>query len=110
MLLWSPKTYAGMLFFSQLLPILPSVQACLAINIDFGWNPSVQLFNDLNCSVSTGFGATDDGIGVITVLQLIRFFTTSGNEPKKGIVAMLNNGEEDFLNGNLKANLISFNI
>lgn len=50
-------------------------------------------------SVATGFGATDDGVGVITVLQMIRYFTTSGNRPKKGIVALLNNGEEDFLNG-----------
>lgn len=50
-------------------------------------------------SVSTGFGATDDGVGVITILQLIRYFTTFGNRPKKGIVALLNNGEEDFLNG-----------
>ncbi len=50
-------------------------------------------------SVSTGFGATDDGVGVITILQLIRYFTTSGNRPKKGIVALFNNGEEDFLNG-----------
>jgi hypothetical protein len=50
-------------------------------------------------SVSTGFGATDDGIGCICVLQLIRYFTTSGNQPKKGVVALLNNGEEDFLNG-----------
>lgn len=50
-------------------------------------------------SVSTGFGATDDGVGVITTLQLIRYFTTTGNRPKKGIVALFNNGEEDFLNG-----------
>jgi hypothetical protein len=50
-------------------------------------------------SVSTGFGATDDGVGVVTVLQLIKFFTTAGKQPVKGIVAMLNNGEEDFLNG-----------
>lgn len=50
-------------------------------------------------SVSTGYGATDDGVGVVTVLQLIKYFTTSGHEPKRGIVALLNNGEEDFLNG-----------
>ncbi|KAL1641239.1 hypothetical protein SLS58_006141 [Diplodia intermedia] len=50
-------------------------------------------------SVSTGFGATDDGVGVVTVLQLISYFTTKGNQPKKGIVALLNNGEEDWLNG-----------
>lgn len=50
-------------------------------------------------SVSTGFGATDDGIGVVTILQLIKYYTSSGNTPKKGIVALLNNGEEDYLNG-----------
>ena len=50
-------------------------------------------------SVSTGFGATDDGVGVVTVLQLMKYFTTAGDKPKKGIVALLNNGEEDFLNG-----------
>jgi hypothetical protein len=50
-------------------------------------------------SVSTGFGATDDGVGVITALQLIKYFTTPGNTPKKGVVALFNNGEEDGLYG-----------
>jgi hypothetical protein len=50
-------------------------------------------------SVSTGYGATDDGMGVITALQLIRYFTTKGNTPKKGVVVLLNNGEEDGLYG-----------
>ncbi|MCJ1451663.1 hypothetical protein MMC28_002003 [Mycoblastus sanguinarius] len=50
-------------------------------------------------SVSTGFGASDDGVGVISVLQLIKYFSSKGRQPKKGIVALLNNGEEDFLNG-----------
>lgn len=50
-------------------------------------------------SVSTGFGATDDGVGVVSVLQLIAHFSTEGNQPKKGIVALLNNGEEDGLYG-----------
>jgi Peptidase family M28 len=50
-------------------------------------------------SVSTGFGATDDGVGVVCILQLIRYYTTPGNAPKKGLVALFNNGEEDFLNG-----------
>lgn len=47
-------------------------------------------------------------MGVINVLQLIRFFTTPGNEPKKGIVALLNNGEEDFLNGKVGSRHISY--
>lgn len=50
-------------------------------------------------SVSTAFGATDDGVGVVTLLQIIKFFTLDGNRPKKGVVALFNNGEEDFLNG-----------
>ncbi|KAL2074122.1 hypothetical protein VTL71DRAFT_7900 [Oculimacula yallundae] len=50
-------------------------------------------------SVSTGFGATDDGMGVITALQLIKYYTTEGNTPKRGVIVLLNNGEEDGLYG-----------
>ena len=50
-------------------------------------------------SVSTGFGATDDGVGVVTILQLIKHYSKEGHQPKRGLVALLNNGEEDFLNG-----------
>jgi hypothetical protein len=50
-------------------------------------------------SVSTGFGATDDGVGVVSVLQLLSYFTESANWPRRTVVLLLNNGEEDFLNG-----------
>lgn len=50
-------------------------------------------------SVATGFGATDNGMGVVSVLQLIKYFTTPGHQPRHGIVALLNNGEEDYLYG-----------
>lgn len=50
-------------------------------------------------SVSTGFGATDDGVGVVSILQLLKYYTTPGNAPKHGLVLLLNDGEEDFLNG-----------
>lgn len=50
-------------------------------------------------SVSTGYGATDDGVGVVTVLQLLSYFTTKGNTPKRGVVALLNNAEEEGLYG-----------
>ncbi|KAJ9636655.1 hypothetical protein H2204_005255 [Knufia peltigerae] len=50
-------------------------------------------------SVSTGFGSTDDGVGVICVLQLLKYFSTPDNKPKNGVLLLLNNGEEDFLNG-----------
>ncbi|KAK4507590.1 hypothetical protein PRZ48_001325 [Zasmidium cellare] len=50
-------------------------------------------------SVPSGMGATDDGVGVVTVLQLISHFTAKGKQPKRGIVALLNNGEENGLYG-----------
>ncbi|PKS11039.1 hypothetical protein jhhlp_002800 [Lomentospora prolificans] len=50
-------------------------------------------------SVSTGYGATDDGVGVVTILQIISYFTSPGNQPKHGIIALLNNGEEDYMWG-----------
>ncbi|KAF1951986.1 endoplasmic reticulum metallopeptidase 1 [Byssothecium circinans] len=50
-------------------------------------------------SVSTGYGATDDGVGVVTILQLLSFFTEESNWPKRTVILLLNNGEEDFLNG-----------
>ncbi|KAI1126414.1 hypothetical protein F5Y10DRAFT_244962 [Nemania abortiva] len=50
-------------------------------------------------SVSTGFGATDDGMGCITVMAMVDYFSRPENQPQKGIVALLNNNEEDFLWG-----------
>ncbi|KAH6642411.1 endoplasmic reticulum metallopeptidase 1 [Boeremia exigua] len=50
-------------------------------------------------SVSSGYGATDDGVGVVCVLQLLSYFTERDNWPKRSIILLLNNGEEDFLNG-----------
>lgn len=50
-------------------------------------------------SVSSGYGATDDGVGIVTILQLISHFTTKGNRPRRGIVALLNNAEENGLFG-----------
>jgi hypothetical protein len=38
-------------------------------------------------------------VGVVTVLQLISYFTAEGNKPKRGVVALLNNGEENGLYG-----------
>lgn len=61
--------------------------------------PGGVLVNAHYDSVSTGFGATDDGVGVISVLQLISYFSKDGNQPKRGILALLNNGEEDGLYG-----------
>lgn len=50
-------------------------------------------------SVSTGFGATDDGMAVVSVLQLVKYFSAAEHQPQRGIVALLNNNEEDWLWG-----------
>lgn len=50
-------------------------------------------------SVSSGYGATDDGVGVVCILQLLSYLTEEKNWPKRTVILLLNNGEEDFLNG-----------
>ena len=67
-------------------PRLLSGEPCVLVNAHFD-------------SVSTGFGATDDGVGVVSLLQLIKHYTTPGYYPRHCFVALLNNGEEDYLNG-----------
>ena len=49
--------------------------------------------------VSTGYGATDDGMSCVSLLQMISHFTSKGNQPKNGIVFLFNNAEEDGLLG-----------
>ncbi|KAG8630154.1 hypothetical protein KVT40_001773 [Elsinoe batatas] len=60
---------------------------------------SLTLVNSHYDSVSTGYGATDDGAGVVSMLQLLSHFTSPGKQPKHGIVLLWNNGEEDGLYG-----------
>ncbi|KAF8323030.1 Zn-dependent exopeptidase [Clavulina sp. PMI_390] len=48
-------------------------------------------------SVSTGGGATDDGMGTATLMQLVNYFAE--HPPLRSVVIFINNGEEDFLNG-----------
>ncbi|KAK1964383.1 putative zinc metalloprotease [Colletotrichum sublineola] len=50
-------------------------------------------------SVSTGYGATDDGMGCVSLLQMLNYYTSPGRQPRRGIVLLLNNGEEDGLYG-----------
>ena len=48
-------------------------------------------------------GATDDGTAVVSVLQLISYFTNPTTplekRPKRDIMFLFNNGEEDYLVG-----------
>ncbi|KAF8711662.1 Peptidase family M28, partial [Rhizoctonia solani] len=65
-----------------------------------GKDPALSgvLFSAHFDSVSTGLaGATDDGMGVVTLLQLVEYYAR--NRPKRTTVFNINNGEEDWLNG-----------
>ncbi|TFK39821.1 hypothetical protein BDQ12DRAFT_681281 [Crucibulum laeve] len=55
------------------------------------------LFSAHYDSVSTAPGVTDDGMGVVTLMQLIEYFAK--NRPKRTAVFNINNGEEGGLNG-----------
>ncbi|KIM36881.1 hypothetical protein M413DRAFT_448815 [Hebeloma cylindrosporum] len=55
------------------------------------------LFSAHYDSVSTASGATDDGMGVATLLQLVKYFAE--NRQPRAAVFNINNGEEDWLNG-----------
>ncbi|RMY51060.1 hypothetical protein D0863_14696 [Hortaea werneckii] len=62
--------------------------------------PGGVLVNAHYDSVPSGYGATDDGVGVITVLQLLSHFTSPDTQqPARGIVLLLNNAEENGLHG-----------
>lgn len=101
-----PSSQPGMSVYFEGTNIIVYIRGSEDNNGDW-WNKPPESYDGLGGvlvnahydSVSTGYGATDDGVGVVTVLQLIKYFTTSGHKPKRGIVALLNNGEEDFLNG-----------
>lgn len=54
---------------------------------------------NIKCSVSTGYGATDTGMGVVTLMALVDYFSRQENQPQHGIVALFNNNEEDWLWG-----------
>lgn len=61
---------------------------------------SAKYFTELILSrVSTGYGATDDGMACVSMLQLLSYFTSQGRQPKNGIVLLFNNAEEDGLLG-----------
>lgn len=45
-----------------------------------------------------GLGATDDGMATVSILQLLSHFTNPRTRKRKrGLIALLNNGEEDYL-------------
>ncbi|PCH35669.1 Zn-dependent exopeptidase [Wolfiporia cocos MD-104 SS10] len=79
--------------------------------------PDGVLFSAHYDSVSTAPGATDDGMGVVTLVELVRYFASPEHRPRRTAIFFINNGEEDGLNGayaywrhpwsNLTANFIN---
>lgn len=63
---------------------------------DYG-NTGGVLFSAHYDSVSTAPGATDDGMGVATLMQLVEYFAEK--RTKRTAVFNINNGEEDGLSG-----------
>jgi Zn-dependent M28 family amino/carboxypeptidase len=55
------------------------------------------LFSAHYDSVATAPGSTDDGMGIVTLLQLVQYFAK--NRPLRTAVFNINNGEEDGLHG-----------
>ncbi|KAI0351985.1 Zn-dependent exopeptidase [Trametes cingulata] len=50
-------------------------------------------------SVSSAPGATDDGIAVVTLLEMAEYLSAPERRPRRTAVFFFNNGEEDQLNG-----------
>ena len=50
-------------------------------------------------SVSTAPGATDNGMAVVTLLQMVQYLAVPERRPRRTAVFLFNNGEEDGLNG-----------
>lgn len=57
------------------------------------------LFSAHYDSVSTAPGATDDGMGTVTLLQMVEYLSNPERRPRRTAVFFFNNGEEDGLNG-----------
>lgn len=62
-----------------------------------GSSEGAVLFSAHFDSVSTATGATDDGVGVVTLLQLVEYFAE--HRTKRTAIFNVNNGEEDGLHG-----------
>ncbi|KAH9485854.1 Vacuolar membrane protease [Psilocybe cubensis] len=62
-----------------------------------GSSEGAVLFSAHFDSVSTATGATDDGAGVVTLLQLVEYFAK--HRAKRTAIFNINNGEEDGLHG-----------
>ncbi|KAF9075515.1 hypothetical protein BDP27DRAFT_1415298 [Rhodocollybia butyracea] len=86
---WSTSLGPGSATYFEGNNILVKIQGTSAL-------PAV-LFSAHFDSVSTSTGVTDDGMGIVILLQLIRYF--AAHPPHRTVLFNLNNAEEDGLNG-----------
>lgn len=75
----------------------------ILVKIDGTDSPAINsngvLFSAHYDSVSTAPGATDDGMAVVTLLQMVEYLSVPERRPRRTAVFFFNNGEEDGLNG-----------
>jgi Zn-dependent M28 family amino/carboxypeptidase len=75
----------------------------ILVKIDGTDAPAVEssgvLFSAHYDSVSTAPGATDDGMSIVTLLQMVQYLAHPKRRPRRTAVFLFNNGEEDGLNG-----------
>lgn len=75
----------------------------ILVKIDGTEAPAIRsrgvLFSAHYDSVSTSFGATDDGMGIVTLLQMVEYLSKPERRPRRTAVFFFNNGEEDGLHG-----------
>ena len=65
--------------------------------LDSTLDSEAVLFSAHYDSVPTAPGVTDDGIGAVTLIQLVQYFVN--RRPERTLIFNFNNGEEDGLNG-----------
>ncbi|KAI0343578.1 hypothetical protein BDW22DRAFT_1356037 [Trametopsis cervina] len=61
--------------------------------------PDGVVFSAHYDSVSTAPGATDNGMSVVTLIQMAKYLAHPDQRPRRTAVFLFNNGEEDGLNG-----------
>jgi len=102
---------------SQLQALGFTVQVEKAIGINEKWRSAVKTENILvrikgtnsgkalllmshyDSSPHSSRGASDDGVGVVTILETLRVFKANKKQPKNDIIIFINDAEETGLNG-----------
>ena len=60
---------------------------------------SLLIFSHYDSALTPSFGASDAGSGVVTILESLRAYRSSGKQPKNDIVILFTDGEEVGLEG-----------